>query len=100
MLPEPSGASIVRSILAHEWGHILQFKKNKIGDWTVQHELSADDMSGWYLSRLRETESNISRIKNAFFSLGDVDYTDKDHHGTPMQRAAMFDLALGQYRNN
>ena len=100
MYARPKGRSIVRSILAHEWGHLLQFKKRMAGDWTVQHELSADYMSGWYLGKLGEPEDNIGGIKDAFSSFGDADYLNKDHHGTPMQRAAMFELALGQYRNN
>lgn len=76
-------------VIAHEWGHQIQFA---LGDsWlnastVAPKELEADMFSGFYLSIAKSTSNLSSSITNAF-SLGDWDFNNPNHHGTPEQRA-------------
>ncbi len=81
----------VPAIMAHEFAHILQFKKIRNGEHerprTRNMELHADFLAGWYLShrhKFKTTEFDPAR--NAFEEMGDTDYTSIDHHGTPQER--------------
>ncbi len=81
-------------VMGHEWGHIRQFKDGTQAAWDVHYELSADYLSGWYLSRsepvIDTTRDSAMRV---FHELGDTDYTSEQHHGTPSQRSKMFSAA-------
>jgi hypothetical protein len=81
-----SGMSIV-SIIAHEYGHILQFKRNYETNWGVRQELSADYLAGWYLAKTKAPELIKAVVVPLFGSLGDSDFTNEGHHGTPKQRS-------------
>lgn len=80
-------------VLAHEWGHQIQFA---LGDFWLNaptvapKELEADMFSGFYLllakSNFPVNEMNTSIF--AAFSLGDWNFNNPSHHGTPQQRAA------------
>jgi len=81
-------------VMGHEWGHIRQFKEGLKVGWDVHYELSADYLSGWYLSHIAAaTDANREAIMTVFQGLGDTDFTDADHHGTPSQRSKMFSFA-------
>lgn len=80
-------------VLAHEWGHQIQFA---FGDsWlnaatVAPKELEADMFSGFYLL-LTKSNFPISEMNSsisAAFSLGDWDFNNPNHHGTPQQRGA------------
>jgi hypothetical protein len=90
----PGGMWKIRSILAHEWGHVAQFRAKSAGEWAVRHELSADFIAGWYLRRAGIGENDRKQILDMFASLGNTDYTDEDHHGTASQRGTMLDFGL------
>jgi len=77
-------------VLAHEWGHQIQFS---LGDsWlsaptVAPKELEADMFSGFYLQIAKNTSNLSSSIANAF-ALGDWEFNNPSHHGTPIQRGA------------
>jgi hypothetical protein len=77
-------------VLAHEWGHQIQFA---LGDtWLTSptvapKELEADMFSGFYLLIAKNNSNLSSSISNAF-ALGDWEFNNPSHHGTPNQRGA------------
>lgn len=77
-------------VMAHEWGHQIQFF---LGDsWlnaatVAPKELEADMFSGFYLMTAKNTQ-NLSSSISAAFSLGDWEFNNPQHHGTPNQRGA------------
>lgn len=78
----------IAAILAHEWGHTLQFQKKMDGGWSARHELHADYLAGWYLGATRGSDRDLmAKIAKVFGELGDTQFLDTDHHGTPKQRA-------------
>ncbi|WP_276166976.1 hypothetical protein [Zobellia alginiliquefaciens] len=101
------------SILAHEWGHQIQFLN--FDDWqypipafndtpesTRMTELEADFITGYFLTHKRGATYNWKRVEDflsAFFNIGDCGFESPGHHGTPAQRLAAakagFDLANG-----
>lgn len=82
-------------ILAHEWGHILQFKQRVKFVWNVRYELDADGAAGAYLHSVNPDEEFGERAAQLFEKLGDNDFTRQDHHGTPEQRSDVFRTAFG-----
>lgn len=77
-------------VMAHEWGHQIQFA---LGDsWlnaatVAPKELEADMFSGFYLL-LAKNSQDLSSSVAAAFSIGDWDFNNPQHHGTPNQRGA------------
>src|SRR5690606_13348666 len=81
---DPNGSSIA-IIIAHEFGHIVQFKYGGFtGMPTFRKELFADYLAGAYL-RIRGG-LNINAVLEAFNDMGDRNFDSIDHHGTPEQR--------------
>lgn len=82
------------AVLAHEWGHIRQYKSRVVSNWGVHFELSADYLAGWYLSyRSDIDQSTIEKVVRLFSGIGDNHFTNEDHHGTPSQRSRMLTFA-------
>ena len=87
-------------ILAHEWGHQLQFQN--FGNWaypipafigtpesTRMTELEADFLTAYYLTHKRGGTYNWKRVEDvlsSFFNIGDCGFESPGHHGTPAQR--------------
>ena len=91
--PEAPDA-IFSGICAHEFGHIFQFK-NKLsldaGQLTAKRsELHADFLAGYFAGarKLEKPDFPAAVIAVAHEALGDFDFTDPRHHGTPKERAA------------
>lgn len=85
----------ILAVLAHEWGHIRQYKSRVVADWGVHFELSADFLAGWYLSyQEKVTDAGMARVVGEFARLGDTGFTREDHHGTPAQRSRMLAFAF------
>ena len=91
-------------ILAHEFGHIYQFKNGWGVDGPWQLEPQADFMAGWLLGRVMNiltpqehgtfttamlTSMNQEEAVEAIFKKGDTLFDDPSHHGQPEFRAAM-----------
>lgn len=82
-------------LLAHEFAHIVQFKRNVPEAW--QMEPHADFMAGWSLAKAPARnpysyygDPDIMRSEAlTMFSHGDLAFNDPDHHGDPELRARM-----------
>jgi hypothetical protein len=83
-----------QAILAHEFGHHIQFQLNLFGEEatpeaTRRTELMADAYSSYYLSHARGASMQWKRVKlflSVFFNIGDCSTGNPGHHGTPRQR--------------
>ncbi|WP_266362769.1 neutral zinc metallopeptidase [Tellurirhabdus rosea] len=84
-----------QAILAHEFGHHIQFQLRLFGantpEATRRTELMADAFSAYYLSHSRGAAMQWKRVKQflqVFYNIGDCGFTNSGHHGTPAQRMA------------
>lgn len=85
-----------QAILAHEFGHQIQFQLGVFGNGsspeaTTRTELMADAYSAYYLSHARGASMQWKRVQQflqVFFNIGDCQFTNINHHGTPTQRMA------------
>lgn len=86
-----------RGILAHEYGHHVQYELGLFDDHardaeaTRATELEADAMAGYYLSHPRGERLRQQRVVDfieSFGEVGDCSFTSDGHHGTPNQREA------------
>ncbi|SHM60177.1 neutral zinc metallopeptidase [Chryseobacterium polytrichastri] len=101
------GGDIVNAmILAHEYGHQLQYRYNlpSVSESTARpNELEADGFAGYYLRRPNGyNKTDFTQIAAAYEfaqSIGDNQTTSPGHHGTPPQRrsAVRLGFLLGQY---
>lgn len=96
--------STIPYILAHEFGHILCFKMGwefSAGQSTVKlDELFADFCAGAYLhDRSMYLPSDATSTIYAFFNLGDYEFNDDQHHGTPGERVAAVKAGFSCMRN-
>lgn len=98
-------------ILAHEYGHHIQFQKNMATDYgsspeaTRQAELMADAFGGYFVAHkkgLKGSAKVLKQSKEAAFQVGDCGTTSPGHHGTPAQREVTmgwaYSVAKGQNR--
>ena len=97
-----------QAILAHEFGHHIQFDNGYFvpvapedqPEATRRTELMADAYSAYYLTHKRGATMNFKRVVQfleAFYNIGDCQFLSGNHHGTYEQRLAAaqwgFDLA-------
>ncbi|MGN6619176.1 MAG: hypothetical protein ACTHJ5_18515 [Ilyomonas sp.] len=90
-----------QAVLAHEFGHHIQFQLGLYGnevtpEATRKNELMADAFSAYYLSHARGASMQWKRVKQflqVFFNIGDCQFNDVGHHGTPAQRMAAAEWA-------
>jgi predicted metalloprotease len=79
-------------VLAHEFGHYLQFRSRAtFSDPTaVVRELQADCLAGYTMAltrvRSKDHAGFLERTFELAAALGDNAVYDPDHHGTPEQR--------------
>jgi hypothetical protein len=96
-----SGMTIL-SIIAHEFGHIVQFKKRArermlVGQSTVKRlELHADILAGFFLGARKRENPQLSfyTAGEVFHRIGDHNFNSQNHHGTPDERAAASNLGF------
>jgi predicted metalloprotease len=85
----------VTSVCAHEFAHIVQFKRGIArsltrGQRTVKRqELHADLLSGYYAGTRKLDKPDYPAVVFASqaFDAGDEDVNDREHHGTPKERS-------------
>jgi hypothetical protein len=86
-----------KAILAHEYGHHIQYENDLIGDGdptpeaSRRVELMADAFSSYFLTHKRGQALNTKRVidaERAYAEVGDCQTASPGHHGTPDQRAA------------
>ncbi|WP_428225089.1 metalloprotease [Flavobacterium sp.] len=86
-------------ILAHEYGHQLQYAFNlpsKTESTVRSGELEADGMAGYYLRR-GYGKTSFAQISTAYefaASIGDKNTTSSGHHGLPAQRRSAVRLGF------
>ena len=99
----PNGAP-VSAALAHEVAHLYQFRRGPSAErtwWQImmdadgnqsraRAELHADFLSGWCLGKSTQFINVVEMDLAAklIYELGDLDFNDPNHHGTPSQRYA------------
>ncbi len=101
-------AAPISGVLAHEWAHQIQFGYG----WFTSNEptarpieLEADAFSGYYMA-LGESYAwtSVDDYFSALASLGDYNFNDPSHHGTPQERLAAaqlgFQTAIQQIETN
>jgi hypothetical protein len=95
-----AGAYNTYIIVAHEFGHVLQYKNGMKPDGPWQMEPHADFMAGWALRidfhkdmpkamQANYEEAVIDEIAKTLFGMGDTLVNEPRHHGEPQFRAAM-----------
>jgi hypothetical protein len=86
------------TILAHEWGHLVQELEGLREEYTIEAELQADCLSGAFARHADERGAlepgDLQEGLDAAFRSGnyDVPWNDPSSHGTPPQRLAAFFL--------
>jgi len=82
-----------QAILAHEYGHHVQFAKDVEFEYTPEGtrrtELMADALATYYLTHKLGATMNWKRVKQflvVFYGIGDCAFNNPNHHGTPNQR--------------
>ena len=93
LLGEEDGDVKVLGVCAHEFAHIVQFKKNLQpalmlpGDKVKLIELHADYLAGYYGAVRKKKNKNFPAVQFAVLahSLGDFN-NSPEHHGTPRER--------------
>lgn len=80
-------------VMAHEYGHIMQFKGEYFYEKVKYSELQADFIAGIALVHLAQNPANPKSYdeflkvgKDFFYSIGDTDFNNTEHHGTPKER--------------
>ena len=112
LMAEPEHPEVgVTAVCAHEFAHILQFKLNLFrrldaGQRTTKRsELHADYLAGFYagLRKLEKSDYPAAVFATTKFASGDFDIHNRDHHGTPEERAAAvvrgFEVSHRERRN-
>lgn len=91
-------------VLAHEYGHHVQFRTGIYAsplpppEASRRTELMADAFSAYFSVHARGLSFNTKRVllaERTFFDLGDCAYDNPEHHGTPDQRMRSVAWAAG-----
>ncbi|MGC4023063.1 MAG: hypothetical protein QM734_14525 [Cyclobacteriaceae bacterium] len=83
----------IAGVLAHEYAHVLQIKKRGTLNGK-ERELQADFMAGYYFGDGDILENGAEKFAADLYSMGDYNFWDPQHHGTPEERVAMFKAGL------
>ena len=94
----------VMAVAAHEFGHIAQFRSGVDRQLlrnqpTVKRvELHADFLSGYFLGVRKRQQPSISvwAAGHTLYQIGDYEFHDPNHHGTPDQRVAAAEAGFRQ----
>jgi uncharacterized protein len=84
------GDAALAYILAHEYAHAAQ----TVGEFRPQNitkiELQADCLAGFYMGAMPNVtfdRQDIEQIAQIAYRVGDYEFNNRQHHGTPEQRA-------------
>jgi hypothetical protein len=81
----------VTAVCAHEFGHILQYKRGIAAILKAKRiELHADYLAGFYagIRKLQKPDYPAAVFATSIYSGGDYNINSPAHHGTPDERAA------------
>ncbi|MFI5735092.1 hypothetical protein ACIA49_33575 [Kribbella sp. NPDC051587] len=93
-----------QSVLAHEFGHHIQYEDGLFSspltgaEASRRTELMADAFAAYFLAHARGAALQWHRVQTfvrVFHSIGDCGFTDPGHHGTPDQRTRSAVWAYG-----
>lgn len=97
--PSSAKVAFISGILMHEYAHLSQYLFNSNGS-VKEHELMADMLAGWYIGyRYPDSVDAINDSADEFYSMGDFQFNDPDHHGTPQERNDAFWKGYFLYRS-
>lgn len=84
------GGDAASGIMAHEFGHIVQFSRNtQFPKGTLHQELHADFLAGYYLGRKRLVMyTDPMRLAESLRPKADREFWEARHHGSPEHRVA------------
>ncbi len=103
------GGAVVAGVLAHEYGHIYQYRSGYFKRMRKLHktvkfvELHADYMSGYYIGRKYQESGervNVRTVASATYDIGDYHYNSPSHHGTPVERTIMLKAGFDLHNSN
>lgn len=98
------GDAALAYILAHEYAHAAQIVGGSRLRNITQIELQADCLAGYYMGMMPNVtfdRQDIDEIASIAFQVGDYEYNNRQHHGTPKQRArAVLSGFQGSQREN
>jgi uncharacterized protein len=86
------GAFAVAYAVAHEYGHNVQQERGILAGHlrSLPTELNADCLAGtwirWDYGQGKVTDRDVQQALDASEAVGDFDFLNPDHHGTPQQR--------------
>jgi hypothetical protein len=88
------------AILAHEYGHAMQYQNNFPYPPGIRRELHADFMSGWYTAYRCNCRPQDPRVALDSIARKGADrgFFDPANHGTNQQRAAFWMAGYNYYR--
>ena len=84
------GDAALAYILAHEYAHAAQIAGGSRLRNITQIELQADCLAGYYMGVMPGVDfddKDIEEIARIAFQVGDYEYNNRQHHGTPKERA-------------
>ena len=84
------GDAALAYILAHEYAHAAQIASGSRLNNITQLELQADCLAGYYMGVMPDVDFDLQDIKEIAaiaFQVGDYEYNNRQHHGTPKERA-------------
>lgn len=84
---------VYKAAIAHEFAHALQHRNGMFDYWKdgKQPELHADFLAGYYIGKNGSiSKDKLVSFADEFFYLGDFDFFESEHHGTPEERRCAF----------
>jgi uncharacterized protein len=84
------GDAALAYILAHEYAHAAQIAGGSRLRNITQIELQADCLAGYYMGVMPDVsfdDKDIEEIARIAFQVGDYEFNNRQHHGTPKERA-------------
>jgi len=97
------GGSTIPIIIAHEFGHLVDYKYGALTHVsTKKKELFADYLAGMYMFIRIQVLGyvDIYAAIKSFESLGDTDFGNVDHHGTPEERSEALIAGFEEIKSN
>jgi predicted metalloprotease len=87
-----AGQFAVAYVVAHEYGHNIQQESGVLGGHVsaLPTELNADCLAGtwghWEYGQGKMDDTGVKQVLDAALAVGDFDFMNPQHHGTPQQR--------------
>jgi uncharacterized protein len=84
------GDAALAYILSHEYSHAIQIKSGVNVSNITQLELQADCLSGYFMGVMPNVtfdRQDIEQIASIAHEVGDYEFNNTQHHGTPEERA-------------